>query len=498
MKRVIILIGLIIQLAGCEKIFFEETAGTICSIDSQSELESALTGIYYSLAQAYNSVAIYINQRVLGDDIHCKSTGSNPYYYDECYPHEGVSRFHWSTLYNTIISSNNIIIQFENTDNILGEFKDYIGEAYLIRGYCYYNLARFYGRVPVIDDIDIKYDLTLSSFKEVYDFIEKDFIKAIEYLPDNNDHARAPFVTPNRGTAKAMLAEVYLTMAGYPLKDDLKYIQAAKYAKEVIDSALFFGFELLQDFANVWKGEKTNHKESVFSLHFSDSEEYELNNVVYRYMPEYDWDGPRIYPEIKFYNNFPVNYRKDITFQTTVCLWEQGEKICRYYKTIDKTVPMYYKKFALVRDTTPSLHYAPYSNYAHSICLYRYAHTLLTYAEAKARSGQLDASAYEAVNMIRRRANFKDIHSPSVYDLQSGLTAEQFADSVVWERAWEFAGEPEGRWFDLLRLEMVDQLPELRYPEEIRPAENEVTEEYYFLPIPEEEIMIIPELNDNQ
>ena len=58
-------------------------------------------------------------------------------------------------------------------------------------------------------------------------------------------------------------------------------------------------------------------------------------------------------------------------------------------------------------------------------------HTLLTYAEAKARSGQLDASAYEAVNMVRRRANKVDINSPSKYDLQPGLSATQFADSVV-------------------------------------------------------------------
>ena len=46
--------------------------------------------------------------------------------------------------------------------------------------------------------------------------------------------------------------------------------------------------------------------------------------------------------------------------------------------------------------------------------------------------------------------------------MPQGLSAGQFADSIVQERAWEFCAEPEGRWFDLLRLEMIEQLPKLR------------------------------------
>jgi hypothetical protein len=121
-----------------------------------------------------------------------------------------------------------------------------------------------------------------------------------------------------------------------------------------------------------------------------------------------------------------------------------------------------------------------------SLYIFRYPHVLLTYAEAKARSGQLDASAYEAVNMLRRRANKVDIFSSSEYDLSPGLSAEQFADSIVQERAWEFCGEMEGRWFDLIRLEMVEKLPELRHPRETGPPEYPLTKEDYYLPVPEE------------
>ena len=111
----------------------------------------------------------------------------------------------------------------------------------------------------------------------------------------------------------------------------------------------------------------------------------------------------------------------------------------------------------------------------------------MTYAEASARSGNLNDLSYECVNRIRRRAHHLDPNFPSEYDLQSGLSAEAIADSAVWERAWELAGEPEGRWFDLVRLEMVEDLPELRDTDEGGPPSYPVTKDDYFFTIPEED-----------
>ena len=117
---------------------------------------------------------------------------------------------------------------------------------------------------------------------------------------------------------------------------------------------------------------------------------------------------------------------------------------------------------------------------------------MLTYAEAAARSGNPDQKAYECVNEIRRRAHHLDLHTSSVYDLQPGLSPEVFADSVVWERAWELAGELEGRWFDLLRLEKVGDLPELRNADEGGPPYG-YDKSVYFSPVPQYDI----DLNSN-
>lgn len=130
-----------------------------------------------------------------------------------------------------------------------------------------------------------------------------------------------------------------------------------------------------------------------------------------------------------------------------------------------------------------------------NIYIFRYAQTLLTFAEAKARSGLVDADAYEAINQIRRRAHKLDLHSPSEYDLTPGLSAEQFADSVVWERAWELCAEVEGRWFDLVRLEKVEDLPLLRNENDMLDYPDMISKDFYFISIPESEIDFNPNLN---
>jgi hypothetical protein len=135
-----------------------------------------------------------------------------------------------------------------------------------------------------------------------------------------------------------------------------------------------------------------------------------------------------------------------------------------------------------------------------TLYMLRYAQTLLTYAEAKARSGSLDESCYEAINRIKRRANNTDIYSPSLYDLPSDLTTEQFLDSVVWERARELCTEPEGRWFDIVRLDMRNKLSEYRYSIDLptRIDDAYLTDDWYFYRIPQEDRWLNPNFSDNE
>lgn len=81
----------------------------------------------------------------------------------------------------------------------------------------------------------------------------------------------------------------------------------------------------------------------------------------------------------------------------------------------------------------------------------RFAETLLTFAEAAAMAtGTPSADAYNAVNLVRQRAGLSN--------LTPGLSAAAFRDSVVNERAYEFAGEFGMRWFDIVRMQLLPKV----------------------------------------
>ena len=161
-----------------------------------------------------------------------------------------------------------------------------------------------------------------------------------------------------------------------------------------------------------------------------------------------------------------------------------------------------YKKWVhekkLSYETMPMPHRSSYPVLIPQLYLIRYAQTLLTYAEASARSGNLNQKSYEAVNKIRRRANELYPDDPSEYDLPNTLTTEQFIDSVVWERAWELCEEPEGRWFDIIRLDLKEEIMASRegYDEQHELPESIVSDDWYFALIPQEDRWLNPNFEE--
>ena len=74
----------------------------------------------------------------------------------------------------------------------------------------------------------------------------------------------------------------------------------------------------------------------------------------------------------------------------------------------------------------------------------RYAEILLSYAEAKIELGQIDASVYDAINQVRKRAGM-----PNVDEVKYS-TQEKLRELVRRERRVEFAYEGMRRW-DIIR-----------------------------------------------
>lgn len=476
MKRLLSLICLLQLVTACNKNLEEHPNGQLSVDDGLKTIEglqTAVIGAYQPLKNGYTSgfATAALNAVLMGSDDITTHIGSNKQELremDQFAVNSTNSRISaiWLGCYKSIQSANNIIENYKLTTGDATIINQLVGEAYFLRAYSYFWLVRLWGNIPLITSA--KYEESLLSIskstpRQVYDLIEADLKKAETMMSAKRSAGRA-----SMGTAKAVLAEVYLTQGGYPLKDASKYALAAAKAKEVIDNKSAYGFDIVPNLSDLWTGTTTsnNTTEDVFALQFCNS----CGNGSALYgksaMPDPEESGWSDYfAEIGFFNSFPAGERKDITFHT---VFKTSKGDLPWQNSITKHP--YYNKF---RVNIPTPGFAT-SGTDLAVKLLRYAQVLLTYAEAQARSGTVSAESYEAVNQIRKRAGLNE--------LPSGLSPQAFAEAVVSERAWEFAGEYT-RWFDLQRLELVETANKNKADDDLKPV-NTITKERYWLPTP--------------
>lgn len=393
--------------------------------------------------------------------------------------------------YNTIKEANNIIAVKEN---IIGGNKDNInamvGEAYFLRAFSYFHLTRAFGKIPLITSTDIagNIDLQRAELIDIYKQIESDFLMAESLLPVKYPNTPAA-IRPNSGSARAFLAKLYMHWAGWPIKDNSKYALAASSAKTVIDNANAHGFALVPDMGTLWSiaDENRFNKEMVFGL----AHNQPLGNVYSnRHAGRVGYPGDvqgwaEVFAEIAFFNDFPDGPRKDKTYRTEVVFKNQTI----YWEDFkDERHPMFLKVTGYQNEIATNNSVTSMNTY----CM-RYADLLLYYAEAVGRSGANTADAWEALNMVRRRANDLPVNTPNAsVDLISG----DLAELAYAERKWELAGEFK-RWDDLTRMERVAQALANRSSEElVGPVTGDTSSANYFAEIPESELTKAPQLRD--
>ncbi|HEY9258003.1 RagB/SusD family nutrient uptake outer membrane protein [Chitinophaga sp.] len=476
MKKIFCILLLASLTAACNKELNENPNGQLVGDDALSTIEglqTALAGVYQPLKNGYTSgfATAALDAVLMGSDdltTHPASNKQELREMDQFAVNATNSRINviWLGCYKAIQNANNIIDNYEKVGTT-ANIKQIGGEAYFLRAFSYFWLVRLWGNIPLITTSKYSPDLlTIQKSKpaDIYALIESDLKKA-EVMMGNTKPAAGRV---SAGTAKALLAEVYLTEGGYPMKDASKYALAAAKAKEVMDNKATYGFDLVDDFGSLWTGttSSNNTPEDVLTFQFCSS----CGNPSTLYgkscMPgdESGWDD--YFCEVTFFNNFPAGRRKDVTFYTVFKTsagsvnWQNGQ-----------TKHPYYNKFRVNMPTPGFLT----SGTDLSVKLLRYAQVLLTYAEAQARStGTPNADAYTAVNRIRKRAG--------LLDLPAGLSGSAFADAVVAERSWEFAGEYT-RWFDLQRLELVEAANANKATDDLKLI-NPVTKERYWMPVP--------------
>lgn len=280
----IIVIAVTFLFASCsldEKSYTERDQNTY--INNASEANTVLLGVYRTMVSdgAYGQ---YLSMFfTLPSDI-AKVSGNSTTNWrgvtSNAYTSTAIEvRDTWKALYNGIYNANDFIerlsVNYKNftvSDQQLAAI--YMAEARSLRALYYFELVRWFGHIVLMTDTEQsrKHPSTFEQADpvEVYKFIEKDLLYAIENLPyANQDTWRADnSFRFSKGSALGLLTKVYATWAGAPLNDESKWEAAVKTAKTLIDSG---NHGLLEDFDELWKNSansKWDNTESLIEVSF--------------------------------------------------------------------------------------------------------------------------------------------------------------------------------------------------------------------------------------
>jgi hypothetical protein len=501
MKKNNLLVGLLAALmlvsTSCEEFLEEDPKDRLTNLGYPSniiELESAMHGMYNHTSLLFNRgdfIAMVTGSEELTapDGFNKQSWVWADTYTLHTMPRDGRSESMWAAAYAGIKQANWLLESIDNASSVPVQVRDLAkGQAYFIRALNYYYLVRIFGPIPYTSTSSIdEVIVSLENEEFIWNRILEDLDDAESRLPafkwDNTSISAEVYsampelwrnnrAIPTGGWVKSLRTYAYLHMAGWPLYKGTEYYQkAATEAKSIIDNASDYGYRLLPDFKDLWLYENNFSDEDIvmFGYHSLGTDSpLALNTTRPFSEPGEPWGGWNDFMvELPYFLEYPASYRKDISFLTDWYIGAMTNPLrWRNYSTVQFRHP-YIKKWRNTIDQPFDSIWVDNPRSHRAVAAMRYPHVLLAYAEAQTRAdGAPNALAYECVNQVRRRANnneknqrypinIVDIYNASPYDLPQGLTAQQFIDSVLTEKSYEFVAEPESRWYDLIRLDLV-------------------------------------------
>lgn len=223
---------------------------------TKAEVDLAINGIYSQLAndQLYGW-NFNVRLEAGTDESYTNDTGAN--WAESKYDHTAASnpiKDVWLNFYRAIQLANqlekNIKPEIFSNEQ---EYKSVLAKAYFMRAFCYFNLANWFGPVPLrLAPTENQNDNNLapSPTFDIYAQVEKDLLFAAENLVNIND-VNYLKGEPNKMAAHGMLARLYLKMGGYQpylspndancyFDNRTQYFDKAKQQCEiVINSGLF-------------------------------------------------------------------------------------------------------------------------------------------------------------------------------------------------------------------------------------------------------------------
>lgn len=367
----------------------------------------------------------------------------------------------WTLMYAGL-NRTNFLLQNENKIDFSGK-DEIIAQAYFLRAYYTFELAKFYGNVPlkvenrngvdrivnepVIPGEQFSMNRT-ASISSTYELIEEDLKEAITNLPLTQD---LPYKV-TKGAAQALLGKVYLYHGTY---NQTKFSDAVTVLNDVIGDGQY-SLVTGDDYMDLFTVDGENGSESVFEIQYTNVEGAGWGCLACSEGSYFvQFNGPRspyddeVYasgwgfnlPTLQFYDLFDEDedMRRDVTILDLRDLAELEDN--SVYSPPNEDTGFYNHKYVPRRaDLGQSVAQLTHPQNYRSI---RYADVLLMAAEAEAESGGGNAANY--LNQVRARAYGSNSHD---YQASEG----DLLEAIYKERRKELAGEGH-RFFDLVRTE---------------------------------------------
>lgn len=403
----------------------------------------------------------------------------------------------WQVFYQGIKDANLVINRISDSSLPDGVKNYLVAETKFLRALFYYNLTKFWGDVPYWTDeleIDVISQIGMTSREEIWASLLTELDEVEDVLPAGTQEENGG--RASRWSAKMLKARIYMWQEDW-----------SSAIGELESIAQESPHRLLDNYGDVFRGGNELNDEVIFAAEFL-VDQHVANKLTF-YRPRTVEES---IPNPGWFNGAPI-FTPYESYALSFSENDLREPYC-IMKTLEGQPFNFNYMPKFMRTTAPEsdpLMEEPERRYNSSIpfLLMRLADAYLLLSEAENELNGPSPKAYQYINAVRNRAGLNGL---------SGLSQQELREVIYQERAWELAGEGEGRRIDLIRwgiyVETIKALPDAeRAAIDGNPTVSEfykskalfevdkqaglVSEKHRLLPIPASEIEKNPNLVQN-
>lgn len=448
-KHLLIALGICLSSSCSLEILPDSSVSNDSYWKTESDVEAAVNGIYTQIRNQLDSWKwmYWFEARAcnIGPGLTASGIGS----YNNNQITSNLNDTNWATLYNIVSQTNAVINNIDRVDFYDQSVRnELVAEAYCVRAWCYFNLVRLWGDVPVITNFisslnDPQLYPARSPKVEVWQLIIDDIENAAELYASKGIRDRCRISRP----AILMLrTEIYLWL--YKIEDsNQEYLRLAESSIDEVLTTSKTVLALQGSYKKVF--EEENNPEIIWALHYDKDENSSqygsllcqsstLVPAAYRNNPIPVATSSN---RMSFTKLFYENYRNRTAGDTRAPYISSDLEASgiNYRYTLKYMGEMNGTNRVFTTDTR----------------VYRMAEAHLLKAEILAERGLYPDAVGQLNTVVARAYNRKEYYPPT-------LSGEGFKTTLLDERMIEFAGECKA-WFDLIRFgQAFERVPSLK------------------------------------